>query len=123
MKIGIDVETDCTITEAVDNKQENVILAVYTGEVDAGFIRESALRRADSYISPAQIKVLGETAWLPNWAFSVSRSLPEKIKKDVQAALLLLKPNHPVMQALKIDNFRTAEDVDYDPVRLAAGLK
>lgn len=123
MKIGIDVETDCTIVEAVDNKQENVILAVYTGEADAGFIRESALSRANAYISPAQIKVLGEAAWLPNWAFSVNRSLSEKMKKDIQSALLLLKPNHPVMKALKIDSFRTAEDVDYDPVRLAAGLK
>jgi phosphonate transport system substrate-binding protein len=123
MKIGIDVETDCTLTEAVDNKQENVILAVYTGEADAGFIRESALHQADGYISPGQIKVVDESAWLPNWAFSVNRSLSEKTKKDIQAALLLLKPNHPVMQALKIDYFRAAEDVDYDPVRLAAGLK
>jgi phosphonate transport system substrate-binding protein len=123
MQVGINVETDCAIIEAVDNKQENVILSVYTGEVDAGFIRESALHRADNYISPAQIQVLSESAWLPNWAFSVDRRLPEKIKKEIQTALLLLKSNHPVMKALKIDNFRLAVDSDYQPVRLAAGLE
>ena len=121
MEAGIDVNRECTITEAIDNKQENVILAVYTGEADAGFIRESALHQADSYISAAQIKIVGACAWLPNWAFSVNRSMPDKTKKDIQAALLALQPDHPVLKALKIDSFRLAGDGDYDPVRRAAG--
>lgn len=123
MQIGIDVAKDCTIIEAVDNKQENVILAVYTGEVDAGFIRESALHQADDYISASQLTVVGESAWLPNWAFSVDRRLPDHLKREIRSALLLLKPNHPVMQALKIDQFQPAVDSDYQPVRLAAGLQ
>jgi len=121
MEAGIDVNSECTISEAVDNKQENVILAVYTGEADAGFIRESALHQADSYISAAQIKVVGECAWLPNWAFSVNRDMPDKTKKDIQAALLALQPDHPVMKALKIETFRQAGDGDYDPIRRASG--
>jgi len=121
MEAGIDVNRECTISEAVDNKQENVILAVYTGEADAGFIRESALHQADSYISAAQIEVVGECAWLPNWAFSVNRTMPDKTKKDIQAALLALQPNHPVLKALKIDSFKLAGDGDYDPVRRASG--
>jgi phosphonate transport system substrate-binding protein len=122
-QLGIDVPKDCTIIEAVDNKQENVILAVYTGEVDAGFIRESALHQADAYISPAQLTVLGESAWLPNWAFSVDRRLPDQLKKEIRSALLLLEADHPVMKALKIDQFQAAVDSDYQPVRLAAGLQ
>ena len=121
MEAGIDVERESTISEAVDNKQENVILAVYTGEADAGFIRESALHQADSYISSAQIKVLGECAWLPNWAFSVNRDMPDKTKKAIQEALLALTADHPVMKALKIENFRLAGDGDYDPIRRASG--
>lgn len=120
MEVGIDVEADCTLTEAVENKQENVILAVYTGEVDAGFIRESALHQADSYISPAQIRVVSDCAWLPNWAFSVNRALPAAMKKTIQTALLDLTPEHPVMQALKIERFRSAADQDYDTVRRAS---
>jgi phosphonate transport system substrate-binding protein len=123
MQIGIDVAEDCTIIEAVDNKQENVILAVYTGEVDAGFIRESALHQADAYISPAQLMVVGESAWLPNWAFSVDRRLPDQLKKEIRSALLQLEANHPVMKALKIDQFQPAVDSDYQPVRLAAGIE
>jgi phosphonate transport system substrate-binding protein len=123
MAVGIDVVKDCTIIEAVDNKQENVILSVYTGEVDAGFIRESALHMADAYISPAQLTVVGESAWLPNWAFSVDRRLPDKLKREIRSALLLLKPDHPVMEALMIDQFQPAVDSDYQPVRLAAGLE
>jgi phosphonate transport system substrate-binding protein len=123
MQIGIDVAKDCTIVEAVDNKQENVILAVYTGGVDAGFIRESALHQADDFISPAQLMVVGESAWLPNWAFSVDRHLSDALKKEIRSALLQLKPDHPVMKALKIDKFQLAVDSDYQPVRLAAGLQ
>ena len=67
--------------------------------------------------------MVAESAWLPNWAFSVDRRLSDKIKKDIQSALLLLKPNHPVMKALKIESFRSAADSDYQPVRLAAGLE
>ncbi len=122
MNAGIRVKTDMNITEAINNKQENVILAVYTGEVDAGFIRESALHQADKYIATSQVKVVSQCAWLPNWAFSVKKTLPGQFKKDIQTALLNLESNHNVMKTLKIDSFRSAVDEDYDTVRQAAGL-
>ena len=121
MEAGIDVETDCIIVEAIENKQENVILSVYTGEADAGFIRESALHRADQYIAASQIRILSATAWLPNWAFSVKRSLSAELKRDIQTAILNLKPNDPVMKALKIESFISATDLDYNVVRQASG--
>ncbi len=123
MGAGIDVRTEMNIIEAVNNKQENVIFAVYTGEVDAGFIRESALHRADTYIATSQIKVVSECAWLPNWAFSVRRTLPEKFKNQIQTALLDLKSDNKVLKSLKIDSFRSASDGAYDTVRQAAELK
>ncbi|MBA2883186.1 phosphonate transport system substrate-binding protein [Desulfosalsimonas propionicica] len=121
-RVGIDVEKECTISEAMDNKQENVLLSVYTGEAEAGFIRESALHKADNYLPTAQIKVVAVNAWLPNWAFSVDKSLPEDLKCDIQAALLELDPAHPVIKALKIDRFRPARDSEYDEVRRASGM-
>lgn len=119
MKAGIDVEKACTIVEAVENKQENVILSVYAKDADAGFIRESALDVVDKYIAANQIKVVSRCEWLPNWAFSVKRTLPKNIKLQVQTALLSLKSGHPVLNALKIEGFKIATDSDYDTIRKA----
>lgn len=120
---GLDVEKDCQVSEAVDNKQENVILSVYTGDADAGFIRESALHMADKFVPPSMIKVINKSAWLPNWALSVKRSLPEEKKRAIKKALTDLKKNNPVIKALKITSFRAATDEEYDPVRQASGMK
>ena len=120
LEVGINVDKDCTIEEAVENKQENVILSVYTRDVDAGFIRESALNQVDKYIAPTQIKMLCICTWLPNWAFSVKKTLPGQLKEQIKTALLDLTPNDPVIKALKIDAFRSAKDSEYDIVRRAS---
>lgn len=119
---GIDVAKDLTLVESAENKQENVILAVFTGDVDAGFIRESALEMGLQFIPPGAIKTLAQTQWLPNWALSVKRSLPAETKEKIKSKLLTLEKDHPVLQALKIDGFRAAEDVEYNSIRVAAGL-
>lgn len=123
MQEGIDIDKDCQVSEAVNNKQENVILAVYTGEADAGFIRESALHMADKFVPRSKIKVINRSAWLPNWALSVKRTLSEKQKMAIQKALVKLKGNDPVLKALKIKGLRAARDKEYDPVRQAAGMR
>ena len=119
---GIDVKKDCIIEEAQGNKQENVIFAVYTGDVDAGFIRESALTKARDFVPPSAIKVLNRSAWLPNWALSISRSMPPEDKENITRAIKKLKSSHPVMKALKIRELRAAQDNEYDSVRKAAGI-
>lgn len=122
MQKGIDMDRDCQVSEAVDNKQENVILSVYTGEADAGCIRESALYMADKFVPRSKIKVINRSAWLPNWALSVKRTFPAKMKTAIQRALTKLKENDPVIKALKITGLRAAMDREYDPVRQAAGM-
>jgi phosphonate transport system substrate-binding protein len=119
---GFDVNKDLQLIEALDNKQENVILSVYYGDVDAGFIRESALRKVDTYVPPSQIRVIKRTAWLPNWALSVDRSLPDETKMRIKETVLGLTKGDKVLQALKIDSFIPAKDTDYDVMRKAAGL-
>jgi phosphonate transport system substrate-binding protein len=116
---GIDTIRDLTIQEALGNKQENVILSVYNGDVDAGFIRESALHQVDNYVPPSQIKVIKKTAFLPEWVISVSREMPPNTKTAIRNALVQLKTGDPVLQAMKIDGFETAEDRDFDQVRQA----
>ncbi len=116
-KNGINVQKDCAMEEASDNKQENVIISVSIGDVDAGFIRESALHMADKYIQPGTIKVVSNCAWLPNWAFSVNRSLPDEAKNKLKNAILKLKEESTVLKAMDLKGFSPADDSQYDIVR------
>lgn len=119
---NIDVTRDCTVEEAPENKQENVVFAVFTGDADVGFIRESALHKVDQFVPPGTIRVLESTAWLPNWALSVSRDMPIGDKEKIMKAIEKLAPGSPVLKALKVTALRPAQDSDYDVVRKAAGL-
>lgn len=119
---NIDVAKECIVEEAPENKQENVILSVYTGDVDAGFIRESALNQVDEFVPPGAIRILKSTEWLPNWALSISSDMPADDKAKIIKAIQDIKPGDPVLKALKITAFRPAQDDEYDSVRVAAGL-
>jgi phosphonate transport system substrate-binding protein len=117
---GIAVDNDCELEVASDNKQENVIISVSIGDVDAGFIRESALHVADQYIQPGTIKVVAPCAWLPNWALSVNRSLPSARKEAIKAAIIGLDENSPVLKAMDVTGFKPATDSQYDVIRNVA---
>lgn len=114
---GLDVENDCELEVASDNKQENVIISVSVGDVDAGFIRESALHIADQYIQPGTVKVVAPCAWLPNWALSVNRQLPAEMKSAIQAAMVKLDETSAVLKAMDVSGFKPATDSEYDVVR------
>lgn len=114
---GLDVENDCVLSVAADNRQENVIISVSIGDVDAGFIRESALHKADQYIMPGSVKSITETAWLPNWALSVNKSMPQQLKDTIQKAILKLDKNSRVLKAMELKAFISASDSDYDILR------
>ncbi len=116
-KHGIDVDHDCRLSVAADNRQENVIISVSIGDVDAGFIRESALHKADQFIMPGSITSIQATAWLPNWALSVNRTLPQDRKDAIARAILKLHRNSDVLQSLGITSFISASDKDYDIMR------
>ena len=114
---GINVENDCQLEVASDNKQENVIISVSIGDVDAGFIRESALNIADQYIQPGTIRVVAPCAWLPNWALSVNRNLPSARKEAIRTAMTALTKDSPVLKAMGVNGFKPATDSQYDVVR------
>lgn len=114
---GLDVENDCVLSVAADNRQENVIISVSIGDVDAGFIRESALHKADQYIMPGSIQSVTETAWLPNWALSVSKNLPQQQKDTIQKAILKLEQDSTVLKAMELKSFIAATDSDYNVLR------
>lgn len=120
---GIDVDRDLRLDVAVENKHENVIFAVFLGDADAGFIRESSFILADKFIPPGSLRILAKTARLPNWALSVDRSLPDNDIMKITEAILNLYPDSQTAKALGINRFVPAIDRDYDSVRKAAGLE
>ena len=117
---GIDVEWACQLIEAAQNREENVVISVSIGDVDAGFVSESALKKADRYINPSSVRVIAKTALLPNWAISVNRSMPSGQKDDLRTVLVQLAENDPALRALGITGFQAAEDIDYDIIRSLA---
>lgn len=121
-KKGVDAQKDMQLQEAKDNKQENVALAVYLGETDTGFIREDALHIADKYVPPSQIRVILRGEWMPSWAISVKRSLPQKVKDTVRETVLGLKPGDEFLKRIDANGFVPGSDADYDVYRRALGL-
>lgn len=113
---GIDI-TEMSVEVAADNRQENVIISVSVGDVDAGFIRESAFTAADKYIVPGSIETIAETAWLPNWALSMDRALNPAFRAKVRQAVLDLKEGGSILNALGLRGFRPAGDNEYDVMR------
>ena len=120
-KEGIDLE-DLQMQEAIDNKQENVVMSVFFGDVDAGFIDEDALHIADNYVPPNQIRVIQRTAWMPNWAIAVKRSLPDEVKTKLRDTLVGLSADDAALKALNVKAFVPASDADYNVIRRAAGM-
>jgi phosphonate transport system substrate-binding protein len=118
LEAGIDI-SELVVQTAAGNHQENVIISVAVGDVDAGFIRESAFHMADKYIMPGSVKTIAETAWLPNWALSVRRDLEEEYKEQIRKAVTGLKENHPVLNAMGLKGFRVASDEEYNLMRKA----
>ncbi|XOF34744.1 MAG: phosphate/phosphite/phosphonate ABC transporter substrate-binding protein [Candidatus Electrothrix sp. YB6] len=114
---GIDVEWDCQLSEAAEGREENIIISVSIGDVDAGFISKAALHAADRYIVPGSVTTVAETAPLPNWTFSVSRNMPQEQKDDLREALLRLPEDTPAFRVLGITGFKAASDTDYDIIR------
>ncbi|MBN2800562.1 MAG: phosphate/phosphite/phosphonate ABC transporter substrate-binding protein [Deltaproteobacteria bacterium] len=122
MEAGIDVDKECQVTEALYNKHENVIMSVYYGDVDAGFVRETALTEVAEYVPRSQINIMGKGAWLPNWSFSVADSVSEADRTAIRDALVNIPTGSPLLKTLKVTGFQEAQDSDYDSIRKAAEM-
>ncbi|MBX2878850.1 MAG: phosphate/phosphite/phosphonate ABC transporter substrate-binding protein [Granulosicoccus sp.] len=123
LESDVDTFRDMTLVKPVNNKQENTLLSVYAGDLDAGFVRESALINVKKFIPSNQLKILLKTAWIPQWALSVNRTMPEDHVVLIKQALERLPADHTVLKALKVEDLVPASDSEYDSVRSAMGEK
>ena len=102
-------------------KQENVVMAVYTGRYDIGTIREGTLDVLAERIDTGRLRVLAETPAYPGWVYAVRSDLDPKLTKWIGDAMFRLDIDDPahaaILKAAKIEGIIPATDEDYDPVR------
>ncbi|MHB8893565.1 MAG: phosphate/phosphite/phosphonate ABC transporter substrate-binding protein [Candidatus Geothermincolia bacterium] len=113
-KNNIHVFRDLRLIEG--KRQEEVILNVYRGNVDAGFVRESALDVLREDLDLGRLRILASTPYIANWPFAAARNADRKMVEMVQESLLKLKDND-VLSAAHITRFKAADDSDFDTLR------
>ncbi len=111
---GIDAFKDLRLAEG--KRQEEVILNVYRKNVDAGFVRETALDVLKEEIDLTKIRIIARTPYIANWPFAASRNADRGIVEMVRKGLLDLTEQR-VLSAAHILCFKAATDADYDGLR------
>ncbi len=120
----------------IENKsQDNIVLAVLNGTIDAGFIRTGQLEKMrDKGLikSLDEVRILNPvndnfyyqhtTALYPEWPIAAIQQTDPALVTAVQDALLTIPPDHPALKAVKIEAFVPA--VNYNQLdQLIENLK
>ncbi len=103
-------------------------MTIVSGKVDAGAFMEPVMTRliAMHKMAPDDIRILWRSDLIPNSCTAVRKDLPEKLKKQIQAALLALPQKDPSLWANYMQTFHTAwsgsvyvavTDANYDGLR------
>ena len=107
-KKGFNLTRDFKLIDA--KRQEKVIIGVYKGEADAGFIREAALSVWADEVDMSKIKILDYGEYLPNWPFSVVRNRNHELTTKVKEIIINLDSD--ILKKAKIKGFKEATDED-----------
>lgn len=105
-----------------------MVLAVLSGEADAGTVRTDTLEKMakEGAINLASLKILNSqsiqddfhylhsTRLYPEWPFAKLKHTAEKLSEDVAIALLSMPPQSPAAHALHIGGWTVP--LDYQPV-------
>lgn len=111
---GIDVFKELKLIDG--KRQEEVILNVYRKNVDAGFVRESALDVLKEEIDLGKIHILARTPYIANWPFAYTRKTDKKLITMVQKGLVELNDEN-VLAPAHITRFKAALDSDFNSLR------
>ena len=113
-----------------ENKsQDNIVFAVLNGSLDAGFIRTGQLEIMISrgmLDSAEEIRVLDPrddgflyehtTALYPEWPIAALEETNPELVEAVKTALMAIPPEHPALQAAKIEEF--VPTADYNSIEV-----
>lgn len=106
-------------------RQEQVVLAVYTGLYDIGSIRDGTRAILHGRIDLDQLRVLAVSRPYPGWVYAARQGLPAPVVEAVRTALLALDANDPqeaeILYAAGMRGVLPASDEDFQPVRELAG--
>lgn len=108
---GIDTEKDMKITDV--KRQENVILGVYRGEADAGFVRESAPIVWKEEVDMSRLRIIARTNYLPNWPFAAGGKVSPDLAQRVRTLLTGLK-DEKILSAAKIKGFKPSHEREFE---------
>jgi len=108
-KKGFNLKRDFKLIDA--KRQEKVIIGVYKGEADAGFIRESALSAWEKEVDVSKIKILDYGEYLPNWPFAEVRNKNQELTAKLKKIITNLEPD--ILKKAKIKGFKDATDEDF----------
>ena len=125
--LGIDPFADLQDLQFVGFPQDDIVLAVIDGRIDAGTVRSGTIERmaADGAIDLDGIRVLGarnnpqfpflhSTRLYPEWPFAKSRNTPEDLAQRVAIALLQMDPDSRAARQSFAAGWTIA--LDYGPV-------
>ena len=125
--VGIDPFRDFSHLQFLGFPQDNVVLSVRDGEIDAGTVRtdilermadEGQIRLEDFHILNAQTSedfpFRHSTRLYPEWAFAKASDTSDELGKSVAIALMKMPSNHPAAAAGKYAGWTVP--LDYQPV-------
>ncbi len=113
-KKGINAEKELRLIDA--KRQEKVILGVYNGDADAGFVREAALNVLKEEIDMSKIRILARTASLPNWPIASCRKDKPALVKEVKNLLLEINDND-ILSSARIKGFKRANEAELEVLK------
>lgn len=108
----------------IENKsQDNIVLAVLNGTIDAGFIRTGQLEKMvekGSIDRTNELRIIDRaednfpyahtTSLYPEWPIAALKNTDPELVRDVKQALLNIPPKHPALSAAKIESFAPVEN-------------
>lgn len=113
-KKGINAEKELKLIDA--KRQEKVILGVYNGDADAGFVREAALNVLKEEIDMSKIRILAKTTPLPNWPIASCRKDKPALVQEVKKLLLELN-DEDILTSARIKGFKQSNEAQLEALK------
>lgn len=119
-KQDIDIIRESSIIEG--KRHEDVVLAVYRGQADVGFVREAALKIVQDMVDLSKIKILEYTPYYPNWPFAATNNVCDALANKVQKILVDLDDTDQLTKA-RIKGFTKAESTSLNRLENLVNFK